>query len=75
MPIHKVFAQDMLVVVIGVVFAVIAPLVLIPAIVFCLFSRIVWTHQYLYIYESCCESGGLFWPKVRECQGIDVLKM
>ncbi|GMI08684.1 hypothetical protein TrLO_g12663 [Triparma laevis f. longispina] len=64
MPIHKVFAQDMLVVVIGVVFAVIAPLVLIPCLIFCLISRIVWTHQFLYVYESCCESGGQFWPKV-----------
>ena len=64
MPIHKIFAQDVLIVVIGVVFAVIAPLVLIPCMMFCLISRIVWTHQFLYVYEGCCESGGLFWPKV-----------
>jgi len=64
MQIHKVFAQDMLVVSIGVVFAVIAPLVLVPCIVFCVFSRVLWTHQYLYVYENCCETGGLFWPVV-----------
>lgn len=64
MPLHKIFAQDMLVVIIGVVFAVIAPVVLIPCMIFCTVSRIVWTHQYLYIYENCCEYGGQFWPKV-----------
>jgi hypothetical protein len=44
-PFHKVLAQDMLVVVISVVFAVVAPLVLLPCALFCLFSRIMWTHH------------------------------
>lgn len=63
-PFHKILAQDMLVVVISVVFAVIAPLVLLPCILFCLFSRIMWTHHHLYVYESVFESGGQFWPKI-----------
>lgn len=63
-PFHKILAQDMLVVVISVVFAVIAPLVLLPAIIFCLFSRIMWTHHHLYVYESVFETGGMFWPKI-----------
>lgn len=61
---HKILAQDMLVVVISVVFAVVAPIVLIPCAVFCFMSRIVWTHQFLYVYESAFETGGLFWPKI-----------
>ena len=61
---HKILAQDMLVVVISVVFAVVAPIVLIPCGVFCLLSRIIWTHQLLYVYESAFETGGLFWPKI-----------
>lgn len=61
---HKILAQDMLVVVISVVFAVVAPIVLIPCAVFCFLSRIVWTHQFLYVYESAFETGGLFWPKI-----------
>jgi hypothetical protein len=48
----------MLVVVISVVFAVVAPIVLIPCAVFCFLSRIVWTHQFLYVYESAFETGG-----------------
>lgn len=64
MPMHKIFAQDMLVVLIGVTFAVIAPVVLLPCMVFCAISRIVWTHQFLYVYEACSESGGMYWPKV-----------
>ena len=64
MPMHKIFAQDLLVVLIGVTFAVIAPVVLLPCMIFCSLSRIVWTHQFLFIYEACCESGGMFWPKV-----------
>lgn len=63
-PFHKILAQDMLVVVISVVFAVVAPIVLLPCAVFCLFSRIMWTHHHLYVYESVFESGGQFWPKI-----------
>ena len=63
-PFHKILAQDMLVVVISVVFAVVAPIVLLPCALFCLFSRIMWTHHHLYVYESIYESGGQFWPKV-----------
>jgi hypothetical protein len=54
----------MLVVVIAVVFAVVAPLVLLPCTLFCLFSRVMWTHHHLYVYESVFESGGQFWPKI-----------
>ncbi|KAL7515079.1 hypothetical protein ACHAXN_013037 [Cyclotella atomus] len=61
---HKVLAQDMLVVVISVVFAVVAPIVLVPCALFCFVSRIIWTHQFLYVYESAFETGGLFWPKI-----------
>lgn len=63
-PFHKILAQDMLVVVISVVFAVVAPIVLLPCALYCLFSRIMWTHHHLYIYESVFESGGQFWPKI-----------
>eukprot|EP00548_Thalassiothrix_antarctica_P001027 CAMPEP_0194131254 /NCGR_PEP_ID=MMETSP0152-20130528/2063_1 /TAXON_ID=1049557 /ORGANISM="Thalassiothrix antarctica, Strain L6-D1" /LENGTH=710 /DNA_ID=CAMNT_0038825983 /DNA_START=1149 /DNA_END=3281 /DNA_ORIENTATION=- len=63
-PFHKILAQDMLVVVISVVFAVVAPLVLLPCALFCLFSRILWTHHHLYVYESVFETGGQFWPKI-----------
>eukprot|EP00550_Attheya_septentrionalis_P011715 CAMPEP_0198302568 /NCGR_PEP_ID=MMETSP1449-20131203/55697_1 /TAXON_ID=420275 /ORGANISM="Attheya septentrionalis, Strain CCMP2084" /LENGTH=1146 /DNA_ID=CAMNT_0044004955 /DNA_START=194 /DNA_END=3634 /DNA_ORIENTATION=- len=63
-PFHKILAQDMLVVVISVVFAVVAPIVLLPCALFCLFSRIIWTHHHLYVYESCFETGGQFWPKI-----------
>ncbi len=63
-PFHKILAQDLLVVVIAVVFAVVAPLVLIPCVAFFIFSRIMWTHHHLYVYESCFETGGQFWPKI-----------
>ncbi|GKZ01136.1 hypothetical protein MPSEU_001065100 [Mayamaea pseudoterrestris] len=63
-PFHKILAQDMLVVVISVVFAVVAPLVLFPCALFCFFSRIMWTHHHLYVYEGVFESGGQFWPKI-----------
>jgi hypothetical protein len=61
---HKVLAQDMLVVVIAIVFSIIAPIVLFPCAIYCLCSRIVWTHQLLYVYEPCYESGGQFWPLI-----------
>ena len=63
-PFHKILAQDMLVMVISVVFAVVAPLVLFPCALFFLFSRVMWTHQHLFVYESCFETGGQFFPKI-----------
>lgn len=63
-PIHKILAQDMLVVVISVVFSVIAPIVLFPCAIFCFVSRLMWTHHQLYVFESTFETGGLFWPKI-----------
>ena len=63
LPIHKVFPQDLLIVVIAIVFAIIQPVVLLPCLFYFFCSKIVWTHQYLYVYESCYESGGEFWPK------------
>jgi len=54
----------MLVATVGIVFSIIAPLVLVPAAIFFLLSRIIWTHQFLYCYESVFETGGIFWPKV-----------
>jgi Calcium-dependent channel, 7TM region, putative phosphate len=38
--------------------------VLLPCALFCSFSRIMWTHHHLYVYESVFESGGMFWPKI-----------
>ena len=63
-PFHKILAQDMLVVIISVVYAVVAPIVLLPCALYCLFSRIIWTHHHLYVFESVFESGGQFWPKI-----------
>ena len=57
-PFHKILAQDMLVVVISIVFAVVAPIVLFPCALFTLFSRIIWTHHHMYVYESVFETGG-----------------
>lgn len=57
---HKILAQDMLVVVISVAFAVVAPIVLVPCGIFFFLSRIVWTHQFLYVFESAFETGGAY---------------
>ena len=62
--VHKILAQDMLVVVISVVFTVVAPMVLFPSALFFFCGRILWTHHNLYVFESAFETGGLFFPKV-----------
>ena len=61
-PIHKVLGQDMLVFLIAINFAVIAPLVLIPCAFYFLFSKLLWTYQYLYTVEPSGESGLSTWP-------------
>ena len=61
---HKILAQDMLVATVAIVFSIVAPLVLFPCATFFLLSRILWTYQLLFVYESVFETGGIFWPKV-----------
>ena len=45
---HKIFAQDMLVATVAIVFSIVAPLVMFPCFFFFLLSRLVWTYQLLF---------------------------
>ncbi|CAN0427215.1 unnamed protein product, partial [Ascophyllum nodosum] len=60
----QVYAQDLLVVVVVMTYANVAPVVLIPALMFFLIGYIVYKHQLLYVYVPKFESGGSFFPKV-----------
>lgn len=45
-------------------YACIAPLILIPALIFFSMAFLVYKHQMLYVYIPAFESGGMFWPKI-----------
>ena len=60
----KYGAQDLLVVVIMMAYAVMAPVILIPGILFFAGGAVVYRHQLLYVYEPIFESGGLLWPRI-----------
>ncbi|CAN0416813.1 unnamed protein product, partial [Laminaria digitata] len=59
-----VYAQDLLIVVVVMTYACIAPAVLIPALMFFAMAQLVYRHQLLYVYVPTFESGGSFFPKM-----------
>jgi len=63
-PYGKYIAQDLLVMTINMVYAVLAPLILIPGVLFYCSAVVVYTYQLLYIYVPVFESGGQMFPKV-----------
>ena len=63
-PYGKWVAQDMLIVVVTMTYACIAPVILIPGLIFFSMGLLVYKHQLLFVYEQIFETGGLFWPKV-----------
>ncbi|CAM9189765.1 unnamed protein product, partial [Choristocarpus tenellus] len=60
----QLFAQDLLVVVVVMTYACMAPVVLIAALMFFGYAQIIYRHQLLYVYVPAFESGGSFFPKV-----------
>ena len=60
----KFGAQDLLVVVLVMTYAVMAPVILVPGLLFFAFAQVVYRHQLLFVYEPLFESGGLLWPRI-----------
>ena len=63
-PYGKYCGQDLLIVVVTMSYACLAPVILVPAMVFFGMAFVVYKHQLLYVYLPIFESGGLFWPKI-----------
>lgn len=64
LPLAKIYAQDMLVVVISLVYANLAPLVIAMSLCYFWGASIVYTHQMLFVYDPVFESGGGMWPRL-----------
>jgi hypothetical protein len=60
---HKILAQDMLIVVISIVFAVVTPLVLLPCAIFFLLSRILRIHHHLSCTKVSLKRAVCFGPR------------
>ncbi|CAN0553423.1 unnamed protein product, partial [Ectocarpus sp. 12 AP-2014] len=60
----QMYAQDLLVVVVVMTYACVAPVVIIPALMFFFLAQVVYRHQLLYVYVPTFESGGSFFPKM-----------
>ena len=64
LPFNKIYAQDLLVTILCASFACVAPLLLVPGLIYFALAGYVYTHQMMYVYEPMYETGGRWWPKV-----------
>jgi hypothetical protein len=64
LPFGKVYANLLLVMVISLVYATMAPMVLIGGLMWFLYSQVVYRHSLLFVYEYRFETGGNFFPMV-----------
>ncbi|CAM9497474.1 unnamed protein product, partial [Phaeothamnion confervicola] len=60
----KMYAQDLLVVVVTLTYACINPWILFVSCLYFVCAHITYKHQLLYVYEPVYENGGAFFPKV-----------
>ena len=60
---HVFMPYQNLVICFGVVFAVIAPLILPFCLLYSIIGFFVWKHQIMYVYSYPYQTGGLLWPK------------
>lgn len=63
-PFGKIYAQDLLLVVICATYACISPLILIAGLLYFAMAAYFYTYQMLYVYEPVFETGGKWWPRV-----------
>ncbi|CBN77492.1 conserved unknown protein [Ectocarpus siliculosus] len=60
----KYIAQDLLVVVICLTYAIVNPFILVVGIPYFFACHLVYKHQMLFVYEPMYETGGVFFPKI-----------
>eukprot|EP00271_Cylindrocystis_brebissonii_P001282 TRINITY_DN11596_c0_g1_i1.p1 TRINITY_DN11596_c0_g1~~TRINITY_DN11596_c0_g1_i1.p1 ORF type:complete len:792 (-),score=185.91 TRINITY_DN11596_c0_g1_i1:440-2740(-) len=60
---HVFIPYQNLVITFGMVYAVIAPLILPFVLLYSLIGYVVWKHQVLYVYMHRLQTGGLMWPQ------------
>lgn len=63
-PFGKIYAQDMLLVVICATYACISPLILLAGLCYFAIAAYLYTYQMLFVYEPIFETGGKWWPRV-----------
>jgi hypothetical protein len=69
----KIYAQDMLQVVLCANYANIAPLILIAGLCYFGLASFIYKHQMLYVYEPIFETGGKWWPRMARCFVVALL--
>lgn len=72
-PYAKVYAQDILQVVVCATYACIAPLTLAAGLCYFAGASFIYKHQMLYVYEPSFETGGKWWPKMARCFVVALL--
>jgi hypothetical protein len=72
-PFGKIYAQDVLLVVLCASYACIAPLLLAGGLCYFAGAAYVYKHQMLYVYEPIYETGGSWWPKIARCFVVALL--
>ncbi|KAL2612175.1 hypothetical protein R1flu_023867 [Riccia fluitans] len=64
LPYYRVIPQLLLFILVGLVYAVIAPLLPPFLLVYCALGYIVFKNQIMHVYEPAYETGGQYWPQV-----------
>lgn len=72
-PFAKIYAQDMLLVVVCATYACVAPLTIVAGVCYFAGAAYVYKHQLLYVYEPSFETGGKWWPKMARCFVVALL--
>jgi hypothetical protein len=72
-PYAKIYAQDILLVVVCFTYACIAPLILLAGLCYFGGAAYIYKHQMLYVYEPIYETGGKWWPKMARCFVVALL--
>ena len=72
-PFGKIYAQDMLLVVLCATYSCISPLILVAGMIYFAFAAYFYTHQMLFVYEPIFETGGKWWPKVAQLYIVALL--
>lgn len=72
-PYAKIYAQDILLVVVCCTYACIAPLILVAGLCYFAGASYIYKHQMLYVYEPIFETGGKWWPRMARCFVVALL--
>eukprot|EP00794_Sanderia_malayensis_P007040 gene7040-7829_t len=72
-PYARLFANDLLILLIGISYSVLSPIIMPAVFIYFLFTYVVWVYQLLHVYIPDHDLGGKLWPDVAICMVVGSL--